>query len=540
MSQITWKNIASTVSGGSGTDLMESARKSLDNAFAGAKGVLAEQREAMEKGHNIAQDNLMADYLDKVAAADTVEAVGALREDAALMELRSQLTGDRRNQVRGAKLEQERNIINNANLRMDYEDKTRTREERPIVNQYKELMASGKYGEAQKLLDSHNLMNSGELALEGRNILRDDQRFEWDAQGQQMRLTAHTRQGELHQRQMRAYDEADAEKARLQGLEQGALNLLRSFEARQVEQDELTRQVVDGFGILNQETGEINYESLDAEQTEELMAALARNGVDARLNPTAELRDFVLNNPDVKSVAEQNALLTGMGTSLSQMMQLTPVDQARFDADLGLIQSDAQRAEERLNEEERRYGATNIFYEDLANTSQRLEEVAETLWGSPELEAVFKNSSLADVEALILDLTAVGYEIAPDMNITIPPALISSFIRQHRNNWFGTKRQMYNALGDWLTKNEKMITGAMEQREIFNAQREQYLRDLNQNQSALMSQYQSDGNIPQSTGAVLYESLMRHAQKVRAAEEAANAVNSDLTLEGQLRSSLYQ
>lgn len=540
MSQITWKNIASTVSGGSGTDLMDSARRSLDSAFDGAMKVLDQQREAMEEGYNRAQDNLMADYLDRVAAADTVEGVAALKDDEMLADLRSRLSGERRNMIRGAELEQERNIIGNTKLRMEFEDATRTREERPIVNQYKELMARGQYRQAQELLDKHNLMNSGELALEGRNILRDDKRFEWDAQNHQMRLSAHARQDELHQRQMRAYDEADAEKARLQRLEQGALNLLRSFEARQVEQDELTRQVADQFGILNQETGDIDYEALDAEQIGELMAALVRNGVDGRLNPTAELRDFVLNNPDVKSVGEQNALLAGLGTSLSGMMQLTPVDQQRFDADLALIQQDAQRKEERLAREEEMYKAQNIFYEDVALTSDRLKEVSETLWGDPEINAVLKKSTLSEMEAYLLDLTAIGYELTPDLNITIPPGVIASFIKQHSNNWFRTERQMHNALGNWLTRNEKLITGAAEQREIFDAQREQYLRDLNRDQSALMSKYQSDGNIPQGTGAVLYESLTRRIQQLTAAEEVANGVESIPSLEDMLRDILYQ
>jgi len=130
---ITWRNVGATVSGSGAASLMQGADDSVTRGFSALGNVLDERRKLSDENFNTRQTNLAADFQDRVQQAQSLDELNALREDPALAQLRSQLTGEYRNQVRGSLDNRETGLIDQIGNRQEFQDDQTMRDLRPQI-----------------------------------------------------------------------------------------------------------------------------------------------------------------------------------------------------------------------------------------------------------------------------------------------------------------------------------------------------------------------------------------------------------------------
>lgn len=119
---ITWRNVGTTVNGGGSASLLGGAQRSLDSGFETLNKALERRQETQAKNFDTRQNNMSADYLDRIAQAGSVDELNALRDSEELARLRSGLVGSTRDQIRGAIDKQETNLMAQTGARQQFGD----------------------------------------------------------------------------------------------------------------------------------------------------------------------------------------------------------------------------------------------------------------------------------------------------------------------------------------------------------------------------------------------------------------------------------
>ena len=275
---ITWRNVNNTVSGGGGGRDYRGAQDSFDSGFGALQKVLDRRQATNNDNFATGQQNTVADYLDKVAQAETMEDVGDLRGNSQLDALRQQLTGASRGQVRGAIDDRESGLIEQIGQRDQFGDDQHNRELRPEVQQALAQARAGGPGSEQAVAmlaeldyrdDGEMLTNVADAADKG--LARDHSKAT-DSRANQataMAWNSDTRAGEVHDRQGDIHDYGQVIRGReLDGLEQGdrmdglVSNMLTRMDgsdtdmtATEIERRFITEAMNDGFSAEEAQAG---------------------------------------------------------------------------------------------------------------------------------------------------------------------------------------------------------------------------------------------------------------------------------------------
>lgn len=221
---ITWRNIGATVSGSGAVSLMQGADKSVTRGFTALNDVLDDRRKLNDENFKTRQTNLAADFQDRIQQAQTLDEVNALREDPKLAELRSQLTGEFRNQVRGSLDKRETGLIDQISKRDTHFDEQTMRELRPQMRQWQ---ARALQGDDSWISEAAQAGITDDDALKGLYDLFTTGMTEGRAQEQNQRSWISTRlqqaqdarATQLHQRNIRSLDQQWAESERERDLD---------------------------------------------------------------------------------------------------------------------------------------------------------------------------------------------------------------------------------------------------------------------------------------------------------------------------------
>jgi hypothetical protein len=140
---ITWQNVSEPSGARGAAPILQGAVQGVNGAF-DIFSKLIQQRQSLDQANAAAIDDANKQvYLDRLASAKTPEAVAALEASGELQTLQQRLTAASRGAVRGADEARITAVRQNDLATNTFNEALLTRAEKPILDRYNTLIASG-------------------------------------------------------------------------------------------------------------------------------------------------------------------------------------------------------------------------------------------------------------------------------------------------------------------------------------------------------------------------------------------------------------
>lgn len=186
---ITWRNLQAPTDGGAGR-ILQGAAYNLNQGFNNLGDLLKERSQIQDANIETQRSNNTNAFLDQLSQYRTPEELQTAISTGAVDQLRQQFGRNiDAGQVRGAADQrlaslQQQTVANNA-----FQDDATQRQQRPIADQAGQLIAQGKFSDAQALLNQHELLNEsklwGEMTGEERARAGEQRAVNQDSRAQQ-------------------------------------------------------------------------------------------------------------------------------------------------------------------------------------------------------------------------------------------------------------------------------------------------------------------------------------------------------------------
>ena len=301
---ITWRNIT-TVSGDSAGSTLRGSADAVTAGFDSLSKILGQFQEGRQKAFDYQQDDTAATFQDRLAQARSTEEFAALRESDEMRALYSQLTPDRRDEIRGAENDWEQKLISQLGLREQRADSEFDRSNRDAYAQELLGAVGGDQGSVARLAG---------LRSDGASAVKEGWDMFTSGQGEQRAQDQNTRAWN---------DDRRADDANTRGWASLALDQARDSRAAQVHEENM--RVVQGS------------RRLDTLATDEFMRRLDPE-TQGGMTPEEEDAAFVAQLYQAGfTPAEAHAARDLVSANLESRFQLNPETQDRLDTTLNNI-----------------------------------------------------------------------------------------------------------------------------------------------------------------------------------------------------------
>ncbi|MCM2973724.1 hypothetical protein [Larsenimonas suaedae] len=440
---ITWRNVTAPSTQGA-SSLFQGAQQSLDNSL-GALGRLVDREQKTNRANwENQRNNNTQDVLNQLGQFQSVDEYNAARESGALAQLQNRF-GRQVDQsaVRQAMTALPGQLMKRGQAEAEYEDFTRQRDERPLVNQYQSMIANQDYAGAQALLDQHDLLNEGELAGMARNSrLKDAAERRANRADGRAAASLRMRQTAFNQGQQdRASHKAG------EAILQASLN-------RYAQQDEQATQQLNslakrhGIPVVN---GQPDLSKVGDDKTSAFRDAVNSAGISVPSwsQRRQELTKTLMANKSI-SPSEVGSLINNFDGYDTLRNELSSSAKNK----LGVQSRDAQEyfsnKEKELAQRTEDARKRDIFHSTGKDPASELADIMPS--GKALDDRGFSSSEQADLQSKANAYMTKGFPIGDGASIPVPASVMKLALSRVTDNFYGFNTSLDDVIESWANE----------------------------------------------------------------------------------------
>lgn len=503
---ITWRNIATTVSG-SGSDRQAGAvADSMQSSLANFQQLLKDRQQMQRDNWENQRDIKTQDFMGEVSQVRDAEEWDKLRSEGYFQDK----IAESGNQIDRGLAYQHLNSYGNSIRARDssknaFRDEENERINRDARAEYLQLMRTDPNAAADFLssydgewVDKAALMDSGmkshlEQQGERRAVKQDSRRAASaarQAQSHEWARENHQNQQALHARNMENIEKQELNNNALTATTADFTNSLRQQDDFRQERAD---QALDAVGLLDEDGNRV-VGDLSLEQRKQVNEAMEAFGVSPETDTATERINQLADN--LRQTSEQNNL----GWSEQQIRkQARQTVSAYYDKDVMAPQDQQLLAERNASADAHLEGQLNEadkYLEDVLRVNptvpsdvtglEKFEDVQDMIYEDPLDPVSWTESNRSKVLESLRDVTHSKVTLSNGEDYQVEPWLVKTFYRQRSKEWFAgnTGEHIKRDIIDYVKKNEDMFIEGMEAKASAQQMRDKAKREHLQNTSA--------------------------------------------------------
>lgn len=513
---ITWRNVSSTVSGGAAPSLLGGAQGIINSSFESLNKALERRQQTQSENFDTRQSNLSADYLDRLAQAQSMSELEQLRDSEELAQMRGGMIGTTRDTVRGALDRRQTQIIDRTQETQAHQDDQMGRENRALLGEISEMSLRGKTDEAWQLFNA-NQDRFVDAQGTAQTLFGDQTKASTErrAQGRYgMEATRHRQSNwrfnnEVEDRDRLEGDRRETETAEslLGDIMQGRLDRTSAFQQTSLQTaDRLGIPIVDGEPALGEVT--------DPEVLREYQAVVGE--------AAGTLRNDTQLGRDAYQIARQSGLpadaaLQLRNDALSQagaLDGLSPKEQSRLQEREQSVVSGYERQRRDLNTEWERTRKGNVFLGETSAVGEQMGSLEEQIQND-QFDPMFFEGMNKD--ELLNEIRLVSNGIVDNGEvIRVPDAILSNLMSRNVDDWFDPQEGFRDSLTEYVRKNREKYEEAMRATEDHQTKQDALDRQEIQALAAEEGNLRGESGLPRAPASELDQTLQRRIDRLEA------------------------